>query len=517
MSSSVVPRADYETLEAEVTRLRVHNADLYTQLNQLQQHNQALREQVALLEQKGDLLQQQLGQLHEQQAHLRHELAQRKRHQYGQKSERRKKPSPQATLNPTSTPDSSKPVRQDLPERLPRHEVVIEPEEDTTKLRSIGQEVTETLHYVPGQLVVLRRVRPKYVDPTNPDRGVIIAPLPDRPIGKGLAEASLLAQIVVEKYLDHLPLYRQQQRFKREGIALPPSTLEGWVAQVGALLEPLYQSLCDEVRHSGYLQADETTIPVLDKSKKGQSHRGYYWVYHAPESGLVAVEYQRSRSAAGPQSFLQGYEGALQSDGYAAYDGFDTEETITHYGCWAHARRGFYEAQQNEPERAEHVLAQISQLYQIERGLREAEASPGQRRPERRARSVPLLEQIKTYLEAHPGLPKSPWGKAVRYTLKRWDKLTGYVEDGRIEIDNNGVENAIRPIALGRKNYLFAGSHEAAQRSAVLYSLLGTCKKQGVNPQVWLSDVLSRIACYPVKQVRELLPHRWTAASEDTE
>lgn len=487
MSSSFVPRADYEALEAQHTHLQA-------------EHTQ---------------LQAQYGALAEKLAQLEHTLAQLQRQRFGTKSEQRKKPTAEKTRpQANAATPKRQPVRQTLPERLSRHEVVIEPEEDTSGLRRIGEEVTETLHYIPGQWVVLRRVRPKYVDPKNPDRGVIIAPLPDRPIEKGLAEPSLLAQIVVEKYLDHLPLYRQRGRFKREGITLPASTLEGWVAQMGDLVEPLYQALCTEVRQSGYVQADETTIPVLDKTKKGQSHRGYYWVYHAPESGLVAMDYQRGRSDEGPKAFLKGYQGALQSDGYAAYDGFDADEAITHYGCWAHARRGFYEAKENQPDLAEHVLKQISKLYEVERELCQAEASPERRVVERRARSVPILETLKAYLDAHPGLPKSSWGKAVSYALKRWDKLIGYIEDGRIEIDNNLVENAIRPIALGRKNYLFAGSHEAAQRSAVLYSLLGTCKKLGVNPQVWLSDVLSRIATYPVKQVADLLPHRWTAPAE---
>ena len=481
-------------------------------------HYEALKAENEALKAKNEQLRTQYMVLFEKLARLEHEMAQLKRRTFGRKSERLKtqpaeqRPAPEITK---AEKPKQKPVRQALPERLPRQVVVIEPQEDTSGLTRIGEEVTETLAYLPAQLVVLRRIRPKYVDPNNPERGVIIAELPDRPIAKGMAEPSLLAQILIEKYLDHLPLYRQRQRFKREGIPLAESTLEGWVAQVADLVEPLYQRLSQEVVASGYVQADETTIAVLDQTKQGATHRGYYWVYHAPERHLVVMDYQKGRSSDGPKAFLKGYMGALQSDGYVAYETLRSgseQEQIICYGCWAHARRKFYEAQENAPEQAAYVLQEIGRLYEIECQLRESRASAEERCTQRRARSVPILRALKAYLEANPGLPKSPWGQAAGYSLKQWDKLTGYVDDGRIELDNNLVENAIRPIVLGRKNYLFAGSHEAAQRAAVVYSLLGTCKKLGVHPHEWLSDVLSRIAAYPVKQVGDLLPHRWKAA-----
>jgi transposase len=402
-----------------------------------------------------------------------------------------------------------KPVRQVLPSHLPREVIVLEPEEDTSQLKKIGEEITETLAYRPARLVVLRRVRPKYVDPRDETRGVIIAELPARAIDKGLAEPSLLAHVVVEKYIDHLPLYRQVQRFTREGITLSESTLGDWVAASAELLGPLYQALKQQVLSSGYLQADETPIQVQDDEKQGKTHRGYYWVYHAPLGGLVVMDYQPGRGRDGPKAFLGGYAGALQSDGYAVYDGFDSRAEITSYGCWAHARRYFFEAQENAPDLAAHAIEQIGRLYEVERVLREREASPESRRQLRQGQAVPVLARLKAYLEAHPGLPKSPWGQAAGYALTRWEKLCRYTEDGRIEIDNNRVENALRPIALGRKNYLFAGSHEAAQRAAVIYSLVGTCKQHEVNPEQWLSDVLSRIPTHPMKRVHELLPHHW--------
>ena len=399
-----------------------------------------------------------------------------------------------------------KPVRKELPDHLPREVIVIEPEMDRTNLKKIGEEVSETLDYRPARLIVIQRVRPKYVDPQT-DRH-FIAQLPARPIDKGIAEPGLLASVVVEKYMDHLPIYRQVQRYKREGIQLARSTLEGWVAQTARLLEPLHERLGELVLKSGYVQADETPIPVQDPAaKKGKTHKGYYWVYHAPGNGLIHIDYQRGRGHDSPHEYLHGYQGALQSDGYKAYDHYEGVEGVLCYNCWAHARRYFFEAKDNESKKAEEALYQIKQLYTIERQIRGR--PPDERAEVRRKEASPVLEAFKTWLLDNEGLPKSPWGKAVNYTLTRWDKLTRYVEDGRIEIDNNLIENAIRPIALGRKNYLFAGSHDAAQRAAIIYSLLGTCKKHDMNPYEWLRDVLTRIPTHPHKRLDELLPHCW--------
>jgi transposase len=467
--------------------------------------------------------------LREKLAQVEHELMQLKRLVFGTKSERflaaggpdqlplfeearpNDEPEEQPAVGETVTRrrPPKKPVRQVLPSHLPREVIVIEPDRDTAGLRKIGEQVTETLDYRPARLVVIRRVRPKYVDPTDEERGVIIGALPARVVEKGMAEPALLAHVLVEKYVDHLPLYRQVQRFNREGITLPTSTLGDWTRASADLLLPLYEALGREALSGGYIQADETPIQVQSAEKAGTTHRGYYWVYHAPLSGLVVMDYQQDRSRDGPAAFLEGYAGALQSDGYGAYDAFDDLEQITAYGCWAHARRYFYEALDNAPDRAEHALAEIGRLYEVERVLREQEASPEERRRLRQEQAVPVLCRLKAYLEENPGLPKSPWGRAVSYSLGRWKKLCRYTEDGRIEIDNNLVENAIRPIALGRKNYLFAGSHAAAERAAVIYSLVATCKKHEVNPQLWLSDVLSRIPTHPMKRVHELLPHHW--------
>ena len=343
---------------------------------------------------------------------------------------------------------------------------------------------------------------------------MIIADLPARLVDKGMAGPGLLAHVVVDKYTDHLPLYRQQQRFRRAGIEIPTSTLGGWISQVAWHLQPLYAALKREALSSGYLQVDETRIQVQDRTKKRTTHRGYYWAYHAPELGLLVMKYLRSRARAGPAAFLHGYAGALQMDGYVVYQVFDTHPSMTTYGCLAHARRKFYDCRTYEPEKAEHVLKQLGRVYKVERDLREEGADAARRRAVRQEKAAPVLNALKPWLEANRGLPKSPWGKATEYTLGLWPRLIRYLEEGRVELDNNLIENTLRPLALGRKNYLFAGSHDTAQRAAVIYSLLGTCKLHGVNPQQWLTDVFQRIPTHPAKRVEELLPHHWQKARQ---
>src|SRR3954468_12729802 len=258
------------------------------------------------------------------------------------------------------------PVRMQLPEHLERRVITLVPLEDTTGLRCIGEEVTEELDYEPGRLFVNRYVRPKYVSKDN--EGVLIAPVKDRPLPKAIAGAGLLAQTIIDKYVDHLPLYRQQQRFARENITIPYSTLTDWVHNTCRLIEPLYEALRKEVIASDYLHADETPIKVLDKDKKGETHRGYYWVYHNSIEGLVLFDYQMGRGREGPKQMLKDFKGHLQTDGYSAYEFFKEEaDGITVLNCMAHARRKFYEALPNDQPRAEHALTQIGKLYDIER------------------------------------------------------------------------------------------------------------------------------------------------------
>jgi transposase len=400
------------------------------------------------------------------------------------------------------------PGRMKLPEHLERKEIVITPTEDTSNCKKIGEEITEELEYEPGKLFVNRYVRPKYA---KPGEGIITAPLIERPLPKAIAGAGLLAQIVIDKYVDHLPLYRQQERFKREGINIPYSTVTDWVTGTSKLIEPLYEALKTLVIQSNYLHADESPVKVLDKDKKGEAHRGYFWVYHNSIDRLVLFDYQPGRGREGPRQILKNFKGHLQTDGYAVYDFFKDKDDITLMHCMAHARRMFYEALNNDKTRAEYALQQIGLLYSIERKAREQSITTEQLHELRQTQSLPILKSLGNWMKEEyvKALPKSPIGKALGYSIERWNELMIYTTDGKLNIDNNPVENSIRPVAIGRKNYLFAGSHEAAQRSAMLYSLLGTGKLHNIHPFVWLRDVLQRIATHPINKINELLPHNW--------
>jgi transposase len=401
------------------------------------------------------------------------------------------------------------PGRTKLPEHLERREIIIEPAEVTDGCKKIGEEITEELEYEPGKLFVNRYVRPKYVITEN--KSIIIAPMMERPLPKAIVGPGLLAQIIIDKYVDHLPLYRQMERFKREGINIPYSTIGDWIKNGCSLIDPLYESLKKLIVQSNYLHADESPIKVLDKDKKGQTHRGYYWVYHNSIDGLVWFDYQEGRGREGPVAVLKDFKGYLQTDGYAVYDFFKEEKDITVLHCMAHARRMFFEAKENDKPIAEYALEQIGLLYTIERKAKEQQLDQEQILQLRQTEAVPVLESLgrwmkETYVKV---LPKSATGKALGYSISRWPELTLYTTDGKLNIDNNPVENSIRPVAIGRKNYLFAGSHEAAKRSAILYSLMGTCKLHGINPFIWLRDVLQRIATHPINKIEELLPHNW--------
>ncbi len=401
------------------------------------------------------------------------------------------------------------PGRTKLPEHLERREQTIEPAEDITGLKKIGEEITEELEYEPGKLFVNKIVRPKYAKATN--EGVIIAPMVERPLPKAIAGAGLITQIIIDKYVDHLPVYRQEQRLKREGVNIPYSTISDWIKNGCALLDPLGQALKKAVIQSDYLHADETPLKVLDKDKKNPTHRGYYWVYHNSIDGLVWFDYQEGRGREGPAQMLKDFSGYLQTDGYNVYDIFKKNKDINVLHCMAHARRKFFEAQDNNPPLAAYALEKIGLLYDIERRAKDEGLSAEEIYVLRQTESVPVLQALGRWMKQAyvTSLPRSTIGKALAYSIERWDELAAYTNDGKLNIDNNPVENSIRPVALGRKNYLFAGNHEAAQRSAMLYSFMGTCKLQGINPFIWLRDVIRRIATHPVNQVDQLLPQNW--------
>jgi len=399
------------------------------------------------------------------------------------------------------------PGRLPLPDHLPVDEVVIEPQENTEGLKPIGKEVTDELDMTPARLFIRRYIRIKYAKADG--EGVLIGELPSRPLEKAIAGPGLLSQIIIDKFADHLPVYRQIQRFKREGVILSSSTINGWQEGIFRLLDPLHEALKRQVLGEGYLQVDETPIRVLDRIKKGTTHRGYYWVYHSPIRRAVLFDYRPGRGRDGPRQMLKDFEGYLQTDGYRVYEWFNMKKGITLTSCMAHARRMFEKALDNDKARAEHAMVQFQKLYAIERRARQETLSTAKRHELRLDESLPVLNELGKWMveEIKHVLPKSLIGTALAYNISRWDKLMAYLHDGELEIDNNLVENAIRPNALGRKNYLFAGSHHGAERAAMMYSFLGTCKANGVNPFEWLKTVLEVIPDYKANKVHELLPY----------
>ncbi len=406
--------------------------------------------------------------------------------------------------------------RMPLPGHLPVEEIKIYPEGDITDMVCIGKEVTDELEYEPAKYYIKRYIRYKYA-PKNKE-GVAIGELPDRVIEKGIPGAGLLASILVDKYQDHLPLYRQLQRFKRADIPIASSTLEGWTRQSLKIIDILYRHLLEDIRSKGYLQSDESPIKVMDPAKKGKTHQGYYWVHHCPIDGTVLFDYRPGRGREAADHVLAGFKGYLQSDGYAAYDKIGKREGVIHLNCWAHARREFDRAKDNDRERAEIALTFIQKLYRVEASARKNNLNPEQRKALRLAESLPVINEFGKWMfdqmKNRLILPKSPIGKAFRYAMDRWDRLSAYLYDGILEIDNNLVENAIRPLAIGRKNYLFAGSHDAAQRAAGIYSFFAICKKHEVNPYLWLKYTLENIMSINHKDIRELYPQNYKKSQQ---
>ena len=318
------------------------------------------------------------------------------------------------------------PGRNPLPEHLRREVITLQPCEDVSNLKVVGEEIKEVLEYQPGELFVKQYIRPEYIKPSEDGLNAkrVIAPLPTMPLEKAMAGPSLLTHLLVSKYVDHLPVYRQLEIFKRQQVTMHYSTVSGWMKEAMALIEPVYNLHSKEVLAANYLNADETTIKVLDKDKKGTTHQGYYWVYYDTQRKLVLFDYQPGRGAIYPQSMLHRFKGYLQSDGYDAYETFDKIEGVTTLCCWAHARRKFFEAKTYDNGNAALVLEQIQQLYQIEAHCRDESFIPEQIKQHRQQHAVPVLHTLHELLKELliKTLPGSPLGKAVSYTLKRWQK-----------------------------------------------------------------------------------------------
>ncbi len=400
--------------------------------------------------------------------------------------------------------------RLPIPAHLERVIETIEPENLPLGSKKIGEEITEVIEMTPARVYVRKIVRPKYALPQ--ETGISIANLPSLPLYRSNAGASLLAWLIVNKYVNHLPFYRQVQMLKRDGVVLPESTINNWFAATADLLKPLYNEIWKQIKNTDHLFIDESTIPVQSIDKPGGTLKGYHWIFKGINPHLVFFYYNKgSRSQRILQEVLPGFQGAVQCDGYAAYEQLDNIKGVITIGCWAHARRKFEQALGNDPERASYALNEIKKLYDVEREAVELNYTHEQIKELRAEKSYPILKDFETWLltATQSVLPQSPIGKAILYTLGMYRRLVRYTLDGRYRMDNNLAENAVRPLALGRKNYLFCGNHEAAERTAIIYSLMGTCKANDVNPQEWLTDILNRIQDHNIQKLDELLPHNW--------
>lgn len=411
-----------------------------------------------------------------------------------------------------------------MPDDLPTEEIVIDPEavkQDPGGYQCIGEEVSEELDVVPTRYFRRRIIRRKYKSKVNRDRPPVIAPLPPRVIEGGYAAPGLLTDIILKKYVDHLPLYRQEQILKtRHGIDLSRKTMCDWVRVVADWLRPIYEHIREDLRASAYLQIDETPVRYC-LAEGGGSAQGYFWLFHHP-GGDVLYDWYTSRAANCLDTMLEGFSGTVQSDGYGAYTSYarkrreqiakkQSDKPIDLSACWAHARRKFHEALEECPAQAGWMVHQIGLMYRIERKLRGK--GPELRRAVRAAETAMMLTRLEKALKVNLGQhrPTSAMGKAISYALSLWPQLLRFRDDGRLEIDNNLVENAVRPTALGKKNWMFIGHPDAGQRSAIIYTLLECCKRRGINPQEYLRDILERIPAMTNQQTRSLTPANWLA------
>lgn len=506
----------------------------------------ALREQVfshqkQLTTQQEEILSQreQLASRDAEIENLKLLIAKLRRMQFGRSSEKREfqieqlelrleeleaRRTKETTAAKESAPPSTalvRPVRRPLPDHLPREVRKYLPKQEACpdcggKLKHLGEDVSEILEYVPASLKVIRYVRPKLACGCC-DR-IVQAEAPSRPIERSIAGPGLLAHVLVSKYCDHLPLYRQSQIYARAGVELDRSTLAEWVGGSSRLLAPLVEALRRHVMAAGKLHADDTPVPVLAPGL-GKTKTGRLWTYvrddrPAGDSTPAAVwfAYSPDRKGEHPQSHLSNFTGTLQADAYAGFDQIYEAGRIQEAACWAHVRRKFYDLEvAHKSPVASEALERIAALYAIEKEIRGR--PPDERREVRNTRSRPLLESLKQWLEEtlRKLSRKSDTAMAVRYALGRWEALLRFCDDGGIEIDNNAAERALRVVALGRKNFLFAGSDGGGESAAAIYSLLGTAKLNGIDPESYLRNVLSRIADHPIKRIEELLP--WNVAA----
>ena len=405
--------------------------------------------------------------------------------------------------------------RRAIPATLPRQRKEYHPPEPELncaccgqRKQRIGEELSHEYDYEPSTITVIEHARIKYACRACQD-GVVLAPVPDKLIDKGLAGPGLLAHILACKYCDHLPLYRMEEILQRTGVSISRSTMCGWIGTCADLLAPVYEAVRREVLRSPKIHTDDTTVEMLEPGA-GKTRTARLWVYLG-QGGQACYEFTLSRNRDGPARFLKDFQGYLQADAYGGYDGLYVNGAIKEVACWAHARRKFDEAVKTDP-RAVDALAYIRALYEVEDQARAL--TPEGRLVVRREHSIPILERCKEWLNARSQdvLPKSPLGQAVRYTQSQWNALTRYTEDGILDPDNNAAERALRSIAIGRKNWLFVGNQNGGERAAVIYTLIAGCKLAGHDSWAYLKTVLSRISYHPAKDILELTPARWKPA-----
>lgn len=485
----------------------------------LQQENDALRNQVASLQRENTILRQKLdalarrffGRKSEQLDAAQLELLLQGLADGSLKLTEEEEEEPEPA--PTRSRGSTQSQRIRTSENLEVMSEVIEPElvlAEPQHYQRIGEETSRWLDYQPGKFFWHETVRPKYVRIDHKELPPVVAPAPQRVAEHGLAAPGLLAQLLVGKYCDHLPYYRQEQIFRqRHGVFIARQQMVRWTAQCERLLSGITNVLKQQLRESPYAQVDETPVKYLEPGH-GQARQGYLWTGLVP-GRVVVYEWHASRAAQCLDSLLgEDFAGKLQCDGYSAYPAF-AQGRVKLFGCWAHARRGFFEAKEQAPKVTGWILKQIGLLYRWEEELRQSRAGPNQRQALRASHHRLVVERLHRVLQKLQTryLPKSPMGEAIRYALNQWPMLERFIEHGEVELDNNLVENAIRPTAIGKKNWLFFGSEEAGQRSAVIYTLIENCRLHGVEPYTYLKDVLERLPTTTNREVAQLTPLNW--------